>query len=300
MYIPVDDNTILPKPHIPDWKALSSASSENQFSEESFYLLREATQLAMAVASMKPRKPIIERNQATLLGLAVKTAKLAKVILRDASDGDVEQQLSTSREFIEAAANLRWLMNDNGSGERYGMFIEDGLRSEKGMLDFINKNVSQRDGRVLHIEKRMVRSITETLKAAGIDDPAAIRSGKMLAAQGYPKIEKRIEELSQAGYVAYRAASAAIHGSWSDLFKHHLHYDGKEFTPDFDPPSRRPQVLTTVTTALCIVIVEYAKLMLDRYAVERTAPLFDNLHERNSKVVDLHEKYLASKNRPQP
>jgi len=297
-YEPVDEEDVFPTPHVPDWKALEAATLESKFSEESFNLLKEATQLVTVVGSMQPRTPITNPNEATLLGLVVKIAKLTKVILRDASTGDIGQQLSVWREFIEAMANLRWLMNDDGSGERYSMFIEDGLRAEKSMLESINKNISQRGGKALHIEKRMAVSITDTFKAAGIEDPDTIRSGKVLCAQGYPKIEKRIEELSPTAYVAYRGASAEIHGTWSDLFKHHLIYDDGEFAPDFDPPRRRPQALNTTITTICMVITEYARLIVDEYAAERVASLFENLEERNSRLVDMHEKYLAAKGEP--
>lgn len=297
-YEPADDDEVFPKPHIPNWEKLEGAKSEEDFNEESFNLLKEATHLVTSVGGVQPRIPITHPNQATLLGLVVKIAKLSRVMLRDVSSGDIGQQLSVWREFIEAIANLRWLMNDNGGGERFRMFIEDGLRAEKSMLQTINENIAQRGGKALQIEKRMIASITDTFRAAGIQDPEAVRSGKVLASQGYPKIEKRIAELSETAYVAYRAASAEIHGTWSDLFKHHLLYDEGEFAPDFDPPRRRPQALNTTITTICLVISEYAELMLDEYATGRFTPLLTNLEERNSKLVDLHEKYLASRGEP--
>lgn len=297
-YAPVEDGDVLPKQYKPDWEALKSATSESQFSETAFYLLREGTQLLAAIAGMKPRIPITDRNEATLLGLVVKATKLTKGILRDASDGEVGQQLSMSRELIEVAANLRWLMRDDGSQERYAMFIEAGLGAEKHMLAAIARNIDERGGEVLHIEKRMIASMTDTLKAAGIQDAGSIRSGKELAKQGFPKIEKRIEELGRAAYFAYRASSAGIHTTWSDLFKHHLDYDGAEFGPDLSPPRRRPQVLTTVVTLICTVMPEYVNRMLEGYAAQRVLPLLEDLSNRTAKLTKAHEDYLTARGEP--
>jgi hypothetical protein len=297
-YVPVKDEDVLPKQYKPDWEALKVATSESQFSEASFYLLREGAQLTAAIAGMKPRTPITSRNEATLLGLVVKVTKLTKGILRDASDGEIEQQLSMFRELVEAIANLRWLMRDDGSGERYAMLIEAGLGAEKSMLVTIAKNIDERSSEALHIEKRMVVSITDTLKAAGIEDVSSIRSGKELAKQGFPRIEKRIEELGKTAYFAYRASSAGIHTTWSDLFKHHLEYDGVEFGPDLSPPRRRPQALTTVVALICTVMPEYVDRMFEEYAAQRVLPLLENLSDRTAKLTKAHEDYLTAKGEP--
>lgn len=297
-YVAVDDKDIFPEQYQPNWTALKSATSESQFSEASFYLLREAAQLVAVIASMKPRAPITGRNEATLLGLVVKVTKVTKGILRDASDGEVEQQLSMSREFIEAMANLRWLMHNNGPEDRFAMFIEAGLGAEKNMLATISKNIEARDGEVMHIEKRMIASITDTLKAAGIDDVNDIRSGKELTRQGFPKIEQRIEELGEIAYFAYRGSSASVHTTWSDIFKHHLEYNGTEFGPNLDPPRRRPQILTAVSTVICAVMPEYVDRMFEEYAAQHLLPLLADLGERTAKLTDAHENYLAAKDKP--
>jgi hypothetical protein len=296
-YVPVDDD-IFPKPYNPDWEALKVATSESKFSEASFYLLSEAAQLVLVIASTKPHTPITNRNEAVLLGLVVKVAKLTKCILRDASEGEIEQQLSMMRELIESMANLRWLMNDDGMGERYAMFIEAGLGAEKSMLATIDKNIEKRGGDALHIEKRMVVSITDTLKAAGIDDVGTVRSGKQLAKQGFPKIEKRIEELGETAYFAYRGSSASVHTTWSDLFKHHLNYDGKEFEPDLKPPRRRPQTLTSAVALICGVLPEYVDYMFDEPAKQHILPLLDDLGKRVARLTDAHEGYLKNRGEP--
>lgn len=297
-YVPMDDKYVLPKPYEPDWKKLKSATSESQFSEASFYLLREAAQLVAAIAGLKPRVPIKERNDAILLGLIVKAAKVTKGILRDASDGEVEQQLSMFREFIEAIANLLWLMHDDGSGSRFSMFVEAGLGAEKSMLATIAKNVDERGGEALHIEKRMIASITDTLKAADIEDVSEIRSGKELAKQGFPKIEQRVQELGEIAYFAYRGPSASVHTTWSDIFKHHLEYNGTEFSPNMNPPRRQPQALTTISAVISSILPEYINRMFDEDTKKRILPLLESLGERTKKLTEAHEEYLAKKGEP--
>ena len=144
----------------------------------------------------------------------------------------------------------------------------------------------------------MIVSITNTLRAAGIEDASSIRSGKELARQGFPKIEKRVEELGEIAYFAYRGSSASVHTTWSDIFKHHLKYDGTEFGPDFNPPRRRPQILTTVSTVICAVMPEYVNRMLEEYAIQRVLPLLEDLGKRTARLTEAHEEYLAAKGDP--
>ncbi len=298
-YVSVDDKDIFPKQYTPNWPALKSAKSEATFTEASYYLFREAAQLLFAIASIEPKGPVTSREEAALLGLTVKLVKVTRAILRDASDGETEQQLSMTREFIEAMANLLWLMDDDGSKERFAMYIEAGLGAEKSMLATIDENVRKRGGNPTHIEKRMIVSITDTFKAAGIYNPSSIRSGKELARQGYPNIEKRAEALGEVAYFAYRASSASVHTTWSDIFKHHLNYDGSEFVVDLDAPRRRPQVLTSLVTMICVCMPKYVSWMHEEVAVKKILPLLEDLNQRNNQLVQAHEDYLSAKGDPQ-
>lgn len=297
-YVAMDEEDVLPKPYEPDWEKLKSATSESPFSEASFYLLREAAQLVAAIAGLKPRVPITDINDAVLLGLVVKIAKVTKGILRDVSNGEIEHQLSMFRELLEVIANLLWLMHDDDSNGRFSMFIEAGLGAEKSMLATIAKNVEERGREALHIEKRMIASITDTLKAADIEDVSEIRSGKELARQGFPKIEQRVKELGEIAYFAYRGSSASVHTTWSDIFKNHLDYDGTEFTPDMNPPRGRPQALTTVSAIICSIMPTYVNRMFDDDTKQHILPLLEGLGERTAKLTEAHEAYLAKKGEP--
>lgn len=294
-YTFINSEDILPSPYEPEWEALKSAGSENLFSEASFYLFREAGQLLAIVVATKPALAVVSPDRATLLGLMAKAAKLTKRMIKDASSGDTDQQLSMVREFIEVFANLHWLMDDDGSGERFSMFIESGLNAEKHLMAEIEKNIEQRGGKTISIEERMIRSIRDTLAAAGIKRIDDIRSGKELTRQGFPKIEQRIEDLGEGAYIAYRASSSGIHTTWSDIFKRHLFYDGNVFEPNLQPPRRRPQAHTTMAMLMCQIALVYMQHMLTGDVIKQFGPLFEDLKKRVEKVTYMHEVYLANK-----
>ncbi|MDO8335576.1 MAG: DUF5677 domain-containing protein [Candidatus Saccharibacteria bacterium] len=284
---------ILPERFQPDSGALEKATSEGVFVEAAFYLAQECGVLSVIISNLKPRLPATNLSQTIDMAMIVRLSKLMKLLIRDISNNETYGQLSISRQMLETAATLVYLLHDDGSGDRYLKYIQDSLVSEKEIMKQINQNIKKRGGKVLKIEKRMEESILETATAAGITSLDSIPPrGKI----GFPKFEERVMLLGgPTVYVGYRSGSAEIHGTWTDLFKHHLMYSDEMFYPNNDEPPTRPHVATTATSILSRVLVAYIDSLQDKDVTQMFEPLLKDITERNHRVVDLHEKYLNKK-----
>lgn len=290
----IDDlKALLPEPHTPDWVHLETSEDEEDFSRSAFELLKECGMVCAGIAGIQIKEEL-GRNQAACTGLAIRLTKLGKTIVRDLSNRETFQQLSIARQVFETAGTLVYLLNDDGSGVRFDQYIQDSLVAEKIILEDIEKNVQNRGGEVLEIEARMRSSIAKTAAAAGISDLSSLPSRGSI---GFPSAEDRLKYLGDNVYVAYRAGSAEVHGSWTDLYKYHLITIGSDkFVPNPDNPRVQPQVATTTTSVLARVFGAY----LDWLGIEIVTSLYDpiltNIIEKNDKLVKLHEDYLARAN----
>lgn len=287
-YTELADNDI-PKPYQPDWKALETATGESPFMEAAFNLAKECGILSVIIANLKPASPP-NFHRAVEMGMAVRLSKLMKMLVRDISNNEPYQQLGISRQMLETSGTLVYLLHDDGSGSRHTQYIQDSLMAEKQVMEQVKRNIRDRGGEVLEIEQRMERSILETAKAAGINSLDEIPARNAI---GFPNFEERLKLLGgPTTYVGYRAGSAEIHGTWTDLYKYHLTHDGKTFYPNNDEPVVRPQVATTATSLLSRVLGAYLDGLEDEVALKKFDPLLTDITERNQRLVELHEVYL--------
>jgi hypothetical protein len=287
-YIELDHNELL-EPYRPDWPALEGATSEAPFLETGFYLLRELTQFVAVIASLRPAEPL-DRNRAIIRGLLMRVTKLLRLTLRELSAKEAFQILSVQRGILETLGTLKYLVDDDGSGRRFGQYVMNSLVAERELLQDIRQNVKHRDGTVLHIEERMRRSIEATAKAAGIADVAALPGRSKI---GWPSAEARIKLLGSNAYVAYRMGSVEIHGDWTDLFHNHLEYDGESFSPKPEEIHIRPQVSLTPVVLVADFITAHADTLIDQDARSYINERLEDICNRAIRVTSLHEAFLA-------
>lgn len=290
--LPLTDD-LFPEIYLPDWDALQIATKEEPFTEAAFYLLRECAQTCTILAVTQSDIPLT-RNKAIDMGLAVRLSKLGKAIVRDLSNQECFQQLSLSRQILETSANLVYLINDDGSGSRYDEYVMDSLVAERETLKVVQANVKERGGEIWHIEKRMRASIEKTASDAGIDNVEDLPGRKKI---GFPSIEDRIQLLGATTYVGYRTGSAEVHGTWTDLIKYHLTYDGTSFAPNLENPNPRPHVATTTTSVLARVFQAFLDSVDIKELDDRFEPLFVDLIARNDKLVAVHEEWLEKQDK---
>lgn len=287
-YVEISDND-WPDCYGPEWEKLSSSNTESPFMEASFYLLREAMHWTAIISGLRPSSPF-DRNRAIVRGLIVRLTKLMRLTVRELSSGEAFQQLSISRDIIETIATLLYLLGDEGAGERFDQYVMNSLVAERKLLQDIQRNIKRRDGEVLPIEERMKRSIAKTAKAADIDDVSKLPARSKI---GFPTAEARVRLLGPNAYASYRMGSVETHGDWNDLFRNHLSYDGKEFSPNLDSLHIRPQVpLMLVILSMTVITEKIGDIINDEAGAKFILPQLKDLLHRAQRVNELHEHFL--------
>lgn len=276
------------EPYKPKWEILESTSSEAPFLEAGFYLLRELAQLIVLIASLQPEVPL-DRNRAVNRGLLMRLAKLLRLMVRELAAEECFQQLSVFRAVLETVATLKYLLDDDGTGDRFDQYIMDSLIVERELLKEIQSNVDKRDGATLYIEERMRRSIKATADAAGVTDVAALPGRSKV---GFPSAEFRVRLLGPSAYVAYRTGSSETHGGWNDLFRNHLNYDGESFSPNPDGLHVRPQTSLSPVTLVASFLVSNPSL-IEPEAQSYLGTRLQDLVTRTDRVTKLHEELLS-------
>ena len=276
-----------------DVESLLSEPDETEFLRLSFEMLKEATSLVSIAFGVRPVSDPIGwgRNDAILVGHLARMARLMRSIVRQVADGHGgDLQIAVQRQFLESASTTIYLIEDDGSGERYDSYVFDSLIPERELLAEIETNVEKRGGDVLPIEVRMRASIADTLAAAGVslEDVPSRRANK------WPSAQTRVELLGTAAYKSYRTSSGAIHGSFTDVEKHYLVRIGDRFDVELDALPFRPQTLTSLARLALYVVSRFASAknpMVNTVYAKAISDFSDAV----ARLDDLHERFLTSR-----
>lgn len=120
--------------------------------------------------------------------------------------------------IFESALKVTWLCTDS-SHEKFVRYLADGLKTELEFKGLIEANISGRGGEEFPIEKRMLKSIANSIKAGQITE-SEVRDAKKL-----PDIAAMLSAvgLDRLTYViAQRIGSHHVHGTWPSLLFHYL------------------------------------------------------------------------------
>jgi hypothetical protein len=285
------DPDALPNPRLVKFEALTNAASESPFIEEGFELLKDAMVLLAMVAGLRTDVEAggLERNHAILVGHYARMLKLMKSLIRQVSDGHGgDQQISITRQFLDSASTVAYLLRDPGDGSRFDSYVVDSLIAERELLKDVRAQVVNRGDMVLPIEARIRRSIAGTLEAAGVAENE-IPSRK---ANAWPPAQTRIALLGPTAYAAYRVGSTVIHGGFNEIFKNHLRTVGSRFEIELRPDPIRPQPMLMMATLALFTLPEYAVRYLGQ-------PLPTSLEQRRARLLEvvrrvdtLHDQFL--------
>ncbi|MGW4633953.1 DUF5677 domain-containing protein [Nocardia sp. NPDC004415] len=281
-----------------DFTALESASSETIFMRESFELLKEAAQLlTLAAATLDADQPEgFDRDEAILVGHLVRMVKLMRSVIRGvADDHGGDQTMQLTRQFLDSASILKYLLADATDLTRRESYVLDSLIAEKEFLKNVRQQIDERGGDKLNIEERIERSIHLTFDTAGVREDA-IPSRKQIR---WPNAENRIRLLGPTAYSAYRAGSGSIHGSWHDLERNHLEVIDGKFQLDFNPAPDRPQPLFTMALIAAMIAQEYLDKCIPT-AGEAFSDRLESYVTKLGRANDLHEEYLTQRFADEP
>lgn len=239
----------------------------------------------------------LPRNQAICAGLLIRMVKFMIAVVELTCKNDRgEVVLSLTRSIMESAFDLEFLVRDYDD-KHFNDFVAYSLGAERELYDLIQTNITKRnDGSVLPIEKRMLRSVDHLCDVSGmkIEDV----NPKWSSWAGGLKQRLQFLQKEEQYVFMHRLPSHAVHGTWVDLYKHHLKYDlqTKLFSPrsEWRPTDARVFGPTTVLV-LCAVepYVEkfFSTIPESRLLLER----IDDLRNRVIAVDTAHEQLITEK-----
>ena len=278
-----------------DEEQIRAFTSEDDFMYLAVELFKEIGKLTAYLAHAcrldgdgRPRK--WTRNEAILGGLCVRLMKLEMGIL-DATlqkRGEIAQILF--RCFFETIVNLEFLI-EKGSDSAFDEYVEYSLRTEKKLLDQIEKSIEAR-GRETSIESRMRRSIMRAFEKSGLA-PDQVDESRRTPWGG--NIYKRIESVGmRRAYVpGFGISSHAVHGNWQDLITHHVRQQGDGFSPAAEWTRPRPQMMLPAALlaaeACKVYVTEILPECEDRVEI---LEYIDDFFRRAQLADRMHEQYL--------
>ncbi len=182
----------------------------------------------------------IERNptgfsidDATILGLLVRTWKLLKLILWIYREDSAEFAAITERSLIEVAVTATYLLRSDK------LTLEDYRRcSYRNRLQMLEQAASGSEYYNSKPGRRLLRSINEKLAREGLDEHSfekQIRNNWRVQGKTFHQIFKEVvgEDFYAAAYGTF---SQSVHGSWQDVLSFSLRGNvAKGYSPLYEP-----------------------------------------------------------------
>jgi hypothetical protein len=241
-----------------DLDAIAKFESEEDFIELAVALLVETDSYLCVVGSLLPYDAKAwNSDQAVVGGHFVRLYKLISAMLDQTCQHRREITFMFARMAFECIINASYILK-NYSPELVLSYKSYSLKHEKKLMNRINENIKQRNGKVLPIEDRMLKSINRSFRASGVE-PEQIKA-RELRNWGKKNIYEKAEDvgLGEAYLAAFGGPSHGIHGNWQDLLEYHLESDEHGlFTPDFEWHRPRPQFLNVVALHAAEVSKQY-------------------------------------------
>lgn len=231
------------------------------------------------------------RNQAICAGLMIRIWKFMVVVVQlSATRNRADVVFALNRSIMESLINLEFLVTKNDE-QFFDQFVRFSLGPERELYDVIKANVTARGGEMWPIEQRMLDSINDVCQASGV----SIEEVNQKYGDWGGGVKERLKALNrETQYVAIqRLPSHAVHGSWVDLYKHHLAYDAKTstFGPDTDFSSVDARLLGPVAT----LVLETTKPYLGRFftAIPETKLLLSRIDDLIGRIVRADARHEA-------
>jgi hypothetical protein len=236
------------------------------------------------------------RNQAICSGFLVRIVKFMVAVIELSTKGNRgEVILALNRSIMESAINLEFLVRTKES-KYFDQFVAYSLGPERELYDMIQANVSARNGQVLPIERRMLNSIEQVCKASGVKIEQVDRKYRDWG----ENLRNRLKALDkEQQYVSVqRIPSHAVHGTWVDLYFHHLEYH--EEADVFSPDNRSTHSDARSLGPIALFVLGATAPYLQRFfasipEAELVLKRITDLQGRIVAVEAVHERLLAAR-----
>lgn len=278
-----------------DAESLSKFTTESEFTALGVDLLTEAASYVCIACCVLGDKPTWAKEQAVVGGNAVRLYKLYSLYLEQTCERKRELTDIIARLIFETAVSVRYMVAHFSTG-LVDSYMRQSMRYEKKLFDLIESNIARREGVVLPIEDRMLKSLERASKAANIP-LESINLKNKTAWGGKNLYEKTVSIGWEPAYLAvFSGMSHNVHGSWQDLLSHHLetHDDGR-FSPELEWSTPRPQPLFALGLLALEVVMDVVGFLGGPAAAEQLEGSIADLEERILQVNAAHEKYLSGK-----
>lgn len=211
----------------------------------------------------------------------------------------MQHRLETSfifgRLIFETIVSIRFLIK-NFSPELIDSYVKNSFKHEARLRNTITKNIAERNGEVLPIEDRMMKSIDRSFKNAGIE--LSDVSGQNERNWGGKNIFEKAQDvgLEESYLGAFAGPSHSVHGAWHDVYSHNLNTEGDlQFQPNIEWGHPRPQLLFACAQLTIPVLDEYFGFMVGGDLQEDIRKRLVDLSSRIVAIVEAHEAYLSTK-----
>ncbi|MDO8335734.1 MAG: DUF5677 domain-containing protein, partial [Candidatus Saccharibacteria bacterium] len=160
------------------------------------YVGRLANYFSCISLASPTRRDIDPVHHSILIGLLNRCSRLILSNITLSHEGLFGETTSIiDRCIFESAIKLNWLCT-NPSDDHFNRFIAEGLKTEIEFKQNIEENIRNRDGNVMVIEERMLHSIGNYFRKAGLTEEFVSQSRKL------PNLAQMIEQVGH-GRLAY-------------------------------------------------------------------------------------------------
>lgn len=207
----------------------------------------------------------LNKNQAIITGHLIRIQKLYRGMRIHASKDQVELAVVFHRLIFETAVYMFYLVQNEANPESYESFVVSSYMDDRELLFFLQEQSRRRE--LLNIEKRMLESITGSLKKDGIsEDTLKYWKHKRVDGKTFKQMLEDIDFSNEIdGYSRgdglYRSASTSIHPNWQHMSRYNLIYKEGRYFPHVDFCSVDIRVVGTISIICLGCLLTYIGLI---------------------------------------
>ena len=233
------------KPLIPKYSEIQIHSflSENEFMDAYVELLKQTIESLFYLVHAKycdenDEFLKLSKDDAVVGGNLVRIIKLNTSFLQNICENKIEICSILNRCIAETSINLIYMLTESEERVRRN-YVKHSLLTEKQLWETIKTNISDRNGDILNIEKRMQSSIERSFDNSDFEIDEVNRSSK------WNSIKSRAEVVAGEMFytVFYGIASHSVHGNWQDILSNNLNKFEDGFKLNLDWQRSRPQII---------------------------------------------------------
>lgn len=287
------DDNILPKPPIFSDELVEQCTKSKDFRPILFEWYKYVGIFCNIVACISRDSPAIRNippvHYEVLTGLLNRCSRLMLSNVRLSSTRKHGETTSLlDRSISETAVKIQWLCHKNDV-ESFVRYIADSLSKDLILKKQISGNIANRDGSILEIEQRMLKSIDRYIKLSELSEQD-INNAKRL-----PNFYSMCDDLKLGDlfYTAIqRMGSHAVHGTWSELVANYLQHENGRFYPrDHEIDTQDVQFIVVIRLVLGAMERFLKHVLSDVSVVDDFVTAIESI---NKEVVDIQRMAWAS------